>query len=103
MTLDRSLLFVPGTDPDAIRTARESNADIVVMDLEDGVAPANKDEALETTLSEIPEWADRDQTCGARINGVNTDRGVGDAAALVDADVEPDFLAVPDVKGHGDV
>lgn len=103
MLLNHSLLFVPGNDPDVIQTARASNADIVVMDLEDGVAPAHKDEALETTLSELPEWVDGDQTYGVRINGVNTDRGVGDASALVDSGVEPDFLALPDVNGPGDI
>lgn len=105
MVLSRSLLFVPGTDREAIRTARDSVADIVVIDLEDGVAPANKDEGRATALRELPEWADSAQQIGVRINGVDTARGVADVEAMVDLDpdAQPDFLALPDVNGSGDL
>jgi len=43
----RSLLFVPGSRPDRFAKAGGSGADLVVVDLEDAVAPADKAEARE--------------------------------------------------------
>src|SRR5687768_17073441 len=46
MTIDlfamRSLLFLPASNPRAIVKAREAGADLVVLDLEDAVKPADK-------------------------------------------------------------
>ncbi|MER5437231.1 CoA ester lyase [Streptomyces sp. NPDC002790] len=44
-TAARSLLFVPGDRPDRYAKAHASGADLVIIDLEDAVAPADKDAA----------------------------------------------------------
>ena len=44
----RSYLYVPGSDPRRIEKALASEADAVVLDLEDAVAPNRKEEARET-------------------------------------------------------
>jgi citrate lyase subunit beta / citryl-CoA lyase len=44
----RSYLYVPGSDPHRIEKALASEADAVVLDLEDAVAPNRKEEARET-------------------------------------------------------
>lgn len=105
MTPVRSLLFVPGSDGDAIRTALESNANIVVIDNEDSVAPGRKDEARETTATALSERgsAGTERPVGVRVNGVDTARGVEDVEFFAGLDAEPDFLALPDVNGSGDV
>ena len=106
MTPARSLLFVPGIDGEAIRRARNSAADVVVIDNEDGVAPGHKDEARETTtaaLTDRQEGARAEQTVGVRVNGVDTARGIEDVELFATLDAEPDFLALPDVNGSGDV
>jgi len=45
MTLDlfdrRALLFLPASNPRAIAKARASRADMVILDLEDAVKPAD--------------------------------------------------------------
>ncbi|KUJ86671.1 MAG: HpcH/HpaI aldolase [Halomonas sp. 54_146] len=41
----RSFLFVPATRPERIAKAHASEADVVIVDLEDAVAPSDKDEA----------------------------------------------------------
>lgn len=41
----RSLLFVPGSRPDRFDKAHASGADVVILDIEDAVAPADKDAA----------------------------------------------------------
>ena len=38
----RSFLFVPGNRPERFSKARDSGADVVILDLEDAVAPADK-------------------------------------------------------------
>lgn len=43
----RSLLFVPGNDDRKLQRAATAGADVVVLDLEDGVAPAAKEQARE--------------------------------------------------------
>jgi citrate lyase subunit beta / citryl-CoA lyase len=44
----RSYLYVPGCDPRRIEKALGSEADAVVLDLEDAVAPSRKEQARET-------------------------------------------------------
>jgi citrate lyase subunit beta / citryl-CoA lyase len=44
----RSYLYVPGNDPRRIEKALASEADAVILDLEDAVAPNRKEEARET-------------------------------------------------------
>ncbi|MFC0338111.1 citrate lyase subunit beta / citryl-CoA lyase/(S)-citramalyl-CoA lyase [Kushneria avicenniae] len=54
----RSTLFVPATRPDRIAKALTSEADLVIVDLEDAVAPEDKAaarEALEQCLDEMPQ------------------------------------------------
>ncbi|MEK9708452.1 MAG: aldolase/citrate lyase family protein, partial [Alphaproteobacteria bacterium] len=41
----RSFIFSPGTDPAMFPKAIASGADIVCLELEDGVAPQHKDQA----------------------------------------------------------
>ncbi|WP_314325130.1 CoA ester lyase [Paenarthrobacter ilicis] len=48
----RSFLFVPGDRPGRFRTAQESGADVVVLDLEDAVSVQNRDVALQ----EVTAW-----------------------------------------------
>ncbi len=56
----RSLLFVPGSDERKLRRALASSADAVVADLEDGVAPGEKERArilAPHVLSQVPSAA----------------------------------------------
>ena len=47
----RSLLFVPGDRPDRMEKALTSSADALILDLEDSVVPARKDEAREAVVA----------------------------------------------------
>ncbi|OIB57240.1 HpcH/HpaI aldolase/citrate lyase family protein [Natrialba sp. SSL1] len=44
----RSILFTPGDQPDMLRKAPSAGADTIVFDLEDAVAPTEKESARET-------------------------------------------------------
>ena len=67
----RSVLFLPASNPRAIAKARESQADLVVLDLEDAVKPADKGMAREAALDAVKsDWR---MPVAIRINGVGTE------------------------------
>ena len=70
----RSLLFAPGSDERKLRKALEAGADLVVADLEDGVAPERKGEARELVARVRPH--------AVRVNGVDTPWFQDDLALL---------------------
>lgn len=61
----RSLLFVPASRPDRFDKAVAAGADVVVLDLEDAVAPEDKDKARDA----VCEWVTPQQPAIIRING----------------------------------
>ncbi len=74
---DRSYLFVPGNRPERFNAASRAGADVVLIDLEDAVAPVNKADAR----SAAAEWLGR-QPAYLRINGADTEWFVADLALL---------------------
>jgi citrate lyase subunit beta/citryl-CoA lyase len=72
----RSWLYVPGDRPDRIAKALASDADAVIIDLEDAVAPLNKAAARE----HLTTFVGSDRAVWARINPGR--EGLADIAAL---------------------
>ncbi|NQD96671.1 CoA ester lyase, partial [Pseudomonas sp. CrR25] len=68
--LTRSVLFVPASRPERFAKARSSGADVVVVDLEDAVAPAEKDAARESLRQYLESNSEAAVT--VRINAVGT-------------------------------
>jgi citrate lyase subunit beta/citryl-CoA lyase len=64
----RSYLFVPGNRPDRFAKAWQSGADAVILDLEDAVPVAQKDQARET----VAAWLSLERPTYVRINGPGT-------------------------------
>ena len=90
-----SILFVPGSRPERFAKARASGAGLTVIDLEDAVAAADKDDARAAALAQI----DAGGPGGAiRCNGLATAAGIADLAAFTAASALPDFLLVPMVE-----
>ena len=90
-----TLLYAPADRPELARKALAGDADVVILDLEDAVAPAAKDAArdgLPALLAEFPGRAVQ-----VRINAVGTPWAADDIAMLasLDADVE---VRVPKVE-----
>jgi len=67
--LPRSCLFVPGHRPDRFDKALASGADLVILDLEDAVAPADKAAAR----AAVAQWLDPSRPVAVRINAVDTE------------------------------
>ena len=68
MTLQRSLLFVPGSRPERFDKALAAGADAVIVDLEDAVAPADKLSARDA----VRAWLRPEHAVIVRINAVDT-------------------------------
>jgi (S)-citramalyl-CoA lyase len=94
----QSLLFVPGSRPERFEKALASGADIVTIDLEDAVGPADKDSAREAALAAM--GSDR---LGIRINGVRTRHGLADLLAIARAETKPPYVMIPMVESVAEV
>ena len=76
----RSLLFLPASNPRAIAKARESAADLVILDLEDAVKPAEKERARGAAVEAVAdEWP---MPVAIRVNGAGTQWHEEDVAAV---------------------
>jgi citrate lyase subunit beta/citryl-CoA lyase len=97
----RSVLFSPGDQPDLMRKAPDSGADVVVFDLEDAVAPGSK-AAARTRVNEVLRDIDPDCEVCVRVNatGIAAD---DDLAAVLSGDVRLDSVMLPKVSDDGDV
>lgn len=81
----RSLLFVPGDRPKRFDKAAASGADLVILDLEDAVAPEFKEQALAHVIT----WLSAGRRAAVRINGATSGWHTAELDALrsVDATV----------------
>jgi len=101
--LHRSELAVPGSNPGMFEKAARCAADIVFLDLEDAVAPDDKEQARRNiiqALNEI-EWASK--TMMIRINGLDTHYMYRDVVDVVEACPRLDMILIPKVGVPQDV
>ena len=97
----RSWLFTPGSRPDRFAKAAEIGADVLVIDLEDAVAPKDKVSARETALAFLTEQKPDKILTTLRINGLDTSAGIADIGAFLTSDAKPDFILLPKTEGAG--
>lgn len=103
MRLERSYMFVPGTDRERAVDALESVADVVILDLEDTVDAGSKQRARRQVQDTLADVGDVDARRAVRVNGLDTEHGIDDVRAVATADVVPDLLLVPDVRDASEV
>ena len=94
----RSILFAPGSRPERFGKALASGADAVCLDLEDGVAPADKDRARAAVRTFLEGWEGGGAELVVRVNDPRTAEGRQDLEALRDAGL-PDAVIVPKAEG----
>lgn len=97
----RSALYLPASNPKAIAKARSLPADVVILDLEDAVAPEAKEAARHAAVAALAEggWGNRELV--VRANGLDTPWGAADLAAIARAG--PAAVLVPKVSCPQDV
>ncbi len=102
----RSWLFTPATRPERFPNAAANGADVIIVDLEDSVAPADKAAARATALDFVPRLsaqlgATASVICALRINGIDTRPGLADLNAFLASEADPPFLVVPKIDSPG--
>jgi malyl-CoA/(S)-citramalyl-CoA lyase len=104
--LQRSTLAVPGSNPGMFTKALESDADVVFLDLEDAVAPADKEQARKNVIQALNDldWRGHGKTVSVRLNGIDTHYMYRDVVDVVEqAGHRLDMVLVPKVGVPGDV
>jgi len=97
----RSALYMPASNARAIEKARSLPCDVVILDLEDAVAPEAKVEARASAAAAVKAGGFGRREVVLRVNGLSTPWGADDLAAAAAAG--PDAVLVPKVNSPADV
>ncbi|EJL33345.1 CoA ester lyase [Novosphingobium sp. AP12] len=97
----RSALYLPASNAKAIAKARTLPCDVVILDLEDAVAPEAKEEARAAAVAAVAEGGFGHREVAIRANGIDTPWGAADLAAI--AGSKADAVLVPKVDGPQDI
>lgn len=92
----RSALYMPGSNSRALDKAKTLNADAVILDLEDAVAPDKKAEARAAIAAAVAAGGFGRKQVVIRTNGLDTPWGADDLAMAARA--RPDAVLVPKVE-----
>lgn len=104
--LQRSELAVPASNPAMIDKAAEGAADYIFLDLEDAIAPSEKQQARRNAIQALNDidWAARGKTVSVRINGLDTPYMYRDVVDVMEqAGGRVHTLLVPKVGVTGDL
>ena len=102
--LNRSELAVPGSSPQMFEKAAQSAADLVFLDLEDAVAPDQKDSARRNVIQAINEIDWGSKTLSVRINGLDTQYMYRDVVDVLEqTGGRLDMIMIPKVGTAADV
>ncbi len=102
--LNRSQLAVPASQPRMIEKAAGSDADIVFLDLEDAVAPADKEAARQNVIDAVNQKDWGRKSISYRVNGLDTHYMYRDLIDVVEACGEKlDLVMIPKVGTAADV
>jgi citrate lyase beta subunit len=104
--LQRSELAVPGSQPALFSKALEGGADYIFLDLEDAVAPGDKERARANVIAGLREhdWRGRGKTVCVRINGIDTHYMYRDLIEVAEqAGHRLDTILIPKVGVPADV
>jgi len=97
----RSALYLPATNAKAMTKARTLPCDVVIIDLEDSVAPEAKDEARAAAIAAVAQGGFGQREVAIRANGLDTQWGAADLAAI--AVTSADAVLVPKVSSPADI
>lgn len=97
----RSALYMPAANARAIEKARDLPCDVVILDLEDAVAPDAKEIARHQAVEAVKAGGFGRREVVIRVNGLDTPWGAEDLAAAAAA--HPDAVLAPKVSSAADV
>ena len=95
----RSFIFTPGLNPEMFPKALASGADMVCIELEDGIAIKDKDEARKNTINALKNLKiNNDVELVVRVNCQRTKPGLLDLEAFISSKLNVKALMLPKVK-----
>jgi len=95
----RSFIFTPGLNPEMFPKALASGADMVCIELEDGIAIKDKDEARKNTINALKKLeVKNDVELVVRVNCQRTKPGLLDFEAFISSKLRVKALMLPKVK-----
>lgn len=97
----RSLLFVPGDSERKFAKGRAAGADVLILDLEDAVAPSMKAAARGSVAAWLGEAGDIEASLFVRVNPLDTGLTADDLAAVVRPGLAG--ILVPKANGAHDI
>src|SRR5918995_4179391 len=102
--LNRSELAVPGSSPQMFEKAAGSAVDVIFLDLEDAVAPDQKEAARKNVIQAVNDIDWGAKTLSVRINGLDTHYMYRDVIEVIEEGGERlDLIMVPKVGTAADV
>jgi citrate lyase subunit beta/citryl-CoA lyase len=97
----RSALYLPASNAKAVAKARTLPADVIILDLEDAVAPDTKAEARAAAVAAVQEGGFGNREVAIRVNAIDTPWGKDDLAAVAGSGA--DAILVPKVSSPADI
>src|SRR6202050_5048716 len=94
-------LFTPGAKAERFGKAADVHADVLIIDLEDAVAPSAKEEARGSAMHYLEGLSSDHLPCALRINAPVTRVGLDDLQALLRSSAQPDYLILPKTESAG--
>jgi len=101
---NRCQLFGPGSRPQIFPKMAASQADVINLDLEDAVAPADKEQARENIIEALNTLDFGTKTVSVRINGLDTQYWVDDVTNLIERTGDRmDLIMIPKAGNERDI
>jgi malyl-CoA/(S)-citramalyl-CoA lyase len=101
--LHRSELAVPASSQHFFEKAARSNVDVIFLDLEDSVAPAQKTAARKLAIDALRDVDWGDKTMAIRVNGLDTQWGWRDLIDVAQHCPRLDLVLLPKAGGARDI
>ncbi|HEX6102900.1 MAG TPA: CoA ester lyase [Alphaproteobacteria bacterium] len=102
--LNRSELAVPGSRPELFEKAAKSSVDVLFLDLEDAVAPDDKEKARRNIIQALNDLDFGKKTVSVRINGLDTHYMYRDVVDVIEQGGDRlDLIMIPKVGTAADV
>ncbi|MGS1107730.1 HpcH/HpaI aldolase/citrate lyase family protein [Achromobacter anxifer] len=97
----RSVLYMPGANARALDKARSLDADVLILDLEDAVAPDAKAQARVQVAEALRAGGYGRRECVVRVNALDTAWGLDDVGAIAQAGA--DAVLLPKVQSAAEL
>ncbi len=97
----RSVLYVPGDSSRKLLNAGQTGADLLLLNLEDGIALSRKAQARENVVQALRSCSFGEHEVVVRINSLSSETGKQDLVSIVPC--RPDGICLPKIEQAADI